>query len=451
MKRRKFIRDASLVTAGAIGMPYILPSGILSAQTTAPMAEHVVFVLFAGGVRQQEAVLRRYLADSQNEDIEGNIMYNMLTGAPPDDKIAYGIDDPANQITGRFPIDRLLGTPLEAQGTLFPEMRFSKGGAGHFNGLSTGVSGNYSTTQGLRSRPKAPTIFEYMRKHAGFKATDCWFVGIDIGNSRPLLNYSDNKDYGRRYGGNFIAPLVTFGTPGQNHFMDFKNYHRDTEWEMILEMRKFLNNNFMAEGLEIPHLYNSLAEHDFIKEFVRATFEKYKMGNITLPPVNDNSDLKVIGYTVEVLNWFKPKLTVVDLSNIDVCHGDYTAYLKNLHRADHGVGFLWREIQRIPGMAGNTTMIVMPEHGRDMEPNPIQDENDWYAYDHSGGNVNTRRIFSLMVGPGVQAGLSVGDEGNPVGDSADIVPTIADIFGYKDTVMSQGLLDPAAMSLFDRI
>ena len=57
----------------------------------------------------------------------------------------------------------------------------------------------------------------------------------------------------------------------------------------------------------------------------------------------------------------------------------------------------------------------------------------------------------MMAGPGIDAGLRVGDENNPVGDAADIVPTIADIFGIKDIVESQGLLDPAARSLFDRI
>ena len=57
------------------------------------MADHVVFVLFAGGIRQQESVLQQYLAGSQNEDIPGNIMYNMLNGDPPEDKIAYGLDD----------------------------------------------------------------------------------------------------------------------------------------------------------------------------------------------------------------------------------------------------------------------------------------------------------------------------------------------------------------------
>jgi hypothetical protein len=451
MKRRSFIKKGALTTVGITGMPYILPSGIISAQTGSPLTDHVVFVLFAGGVRQQESVLKRYLAGSQNEGVEGNIMYNMIEGDAPEDKIAYGQDDDVNNIVGRFPINKLLANSLESQGTLFPEVRFSRGGAGHFNGLSTGMSGNYYVTQGLRQRPQAPTIFEYLRRHAGFKATDCWYVGVGIGGSRPLLNFSANPDYGRRYGGNFIAPLTTFGTPGQNHFENFKNYHEDTEWAMIREMRHFLNNNFTEDGLEIPHLYNSREEERQIREFVRKTFEKFRQGAITLPPVNDNSDLKTIGYAIEVLQWFKPKMTVIDLTNIDSCHGNFTSYLKNLHRADHGVGFLWREIQRIPEMQGKTTLIVMPEHGRDMDPNPIKDDNDWFGYDHSGGNENTRRIFTLMAGPAVDAGLRVGSESNPVGDAADIVPTIAELFGVKQVVQNQGLLAPSARSLFDRI
>ena len=272
--------------------------------------------------------------------------------------------------------------------------------------------------------------FEYLRRHTGFKATDTWFVSVNISGSRTLLNYSANEDYGRRYGGNFISPTTTFGSPGMEHFMNFKNYHPETEWGNILEMREFLNQNFQQGGLRF-HIYTWQWWREYIKEFVRNTFQKVNSSSVLLPPVNDNGDLKTIGFAVELLNWFKPKLMVVDMTNIDVCHGDYTSYLKNLHRADHGVGFLWREIQRIPEMAGKTTMIVMPEHGRDLEHNPIQDDNDWYAYDHSGNNENTRRIFSLMAGPGIDGGLRVGNPEMPVGDASDIVPTIADYLNKR--------------------
>ncbi|MGB0424781.1 MAG: twin-arginine translocation signal domain-containing protein, partial [Flavobacteriales bacterium] len=48
MKRRDFIKKAGLTTAGAIGLPYILPSGRLFAASGRQMSQHVVLVMFAG-------------------------------------------------------------------------------------------------------------------------------------------------------------------------------------------------------------------------------------------------------------------------------------------------------------------------------------------------------------------------------------------------------------------
>ena len=56
MKRRKFIRNLGLGTAATIGVPYLLPSGRLFAATGVRKANHVVFCLFAGGVRNLESV-----------------------------------------------------------------------------------------------------------------------------------------------------------------------------------------------------------------------------------------------------------------------------------------------------------------------------------------------------------------------------------------------------------
>lgn len=71
MNRRNFLKAAG-IGAGVISMPYLLPSGRLFAQTGARKANHVVLVLFAGGVRQQETVDMRYLDGSQNESIPGD-------------------------------------------------------------------------------------------------------------------------------------------------------------------------------------------------------------------------------------------------------------------------------------------------------------------------------------------------------------------------------------------
>ena len=450
MKRRSFLKKGLLTTASTIAAPYILPSGRLFASTGMAMADHVIFVLFAGGVRQQEAIYQRYLADSQGVDLEGNVLYNMLPGDGPEIKIVYGVDTADGQPGGK-PIDRILETPLKLQGTLFPEVRFSRSGTGHFGGLSTGVSGHYATTQGLQQRPLHPTIFEYLRRHAGAKATDVWFIGNGIGNSTPLLNYSGHSSYGWRYGANFFAPTVTFGQEGEEHLKGFRQFHPEEELDPIREMRTFLNHLHLQQGREIPHLNNTEEEQEDIKAFIKNTFERLDRGEIAFPPVTDNGDLATVGYATEILKWFKPKLMVVNMSAVDSCHASFTGYLKALHRGDHAIGHLWDVVQKqIPEMAGRTAIIVMPEHGRNLEPNSIMDENDWLAFDHDSDE-NSRRIFTMMAGPGIDANLVVGSEGNPIGDAADTVPTIAEILGIKNEVMSQGLLDTGARSLFDRI
>lgn len=442
MKRRGFIKKAAAATAGAFAAPYILPSGRLFAATGSQMAEHVVMVMFAGGVRQQESIEQTYLAQSQQIQVEGNIMFNMLDGAPPTQKVVFGTD---GNLTGDTPIPQILGSTIQQQGTLFKEVRSSH--AGHYGGMNALLQGNTLYSQGLRQKPINPTIFEYTRRHLGAPASKVWFVGNGIGNSTPLMNYSHHPDYGAEYGANFLAPSITFGSQGNEHLSNAKVYHPEEELNPIYQMKYFLDNNFENVGGTIETIYNTEEEKQNIKLFLR---EMYNLGgNIARPPVSDNNDLNTVAYTVEVMKWFKPTLTVVNLGAVDTCHSNYTDYLAALHRADHAVGHLWNQINQIPEMAGNTVLLITPECGRNLLPNPIKDTNDWYAFDHS--DANTQRVFTQMVGPNVPANLVRGGIGNQIGETADNCPTIAEILGFKDDVINSGLISSTAQSLFDRI
>ena len=446
MKRRDFIRKAGLAAGAAFAAPYILPTGRLFAASGGggQLAQHVVFVLFAGGVRQQESVLQRYLADSQeNDPYEGNIMYNMLNGAPPELKIAYGTG-----LGGINPIPSVLGNTLQSQGTLFREMQAVS--TGHFGGLNSLLQGSTAATQGLTQKPLRPTIFEYLRRHAGLPATKTWFVGNTIGNSVPLLNYSEHPMYGARYGANFFAPNVTFGPTGDQYLGNAKVYHPEDQLAPMYEMKYFLDNSFHNAANVPDGLGNTFEEKQQIKAFMELMFQKTQAGTIAHPPVSDNVDLKTVGYACELIKYFKPALTVVNLSAVDGCHSSFTGYLQALHRADHAVGHLWNFINsEVPEMAGNTVIMATPECGRNLQPNAIRDDNDWFAYDHS--DANSLRVFSMMAGPGVPQNLQVGGEGNPVGLATDMVPTIGEVLGIKHEIMSAGLIQPGSMSLFDRI
>lgn len=442
MKRRKFIKGAGKVAAGIIAAPYILPSGRLFAATGAQTAGHVVFVLFAGGVRQQETVLQRYLDDSQNVNIPGNILYNLFEGAPPSAKIVYGTD---GALQGDTPIPKLLSQTFEKQGTIFREARSAT--AGHYGGLNALIQGNTLSSQGLKRKPINPTIFEYVRKHLNLKATETWFVGNGIGNSVPLLNYSLNEDYGVKYGANFLAPNVIFGSEGQKHLKDAKVYDPADDLEPMYKVKEFTDNVWGTISEGVVTIQNTEEEKNDIKNFIRTTFGKLSAGTIAFPPVADNGDARTMGFACEVMKWFKPKLTVVNMHAPDTCHSNFTNYLGAMHRADHSLAHLWDFIQtQIPEMANDTVLIAIPECGRNLQPNAIQDRNDWYCYDHS--DQNARRIFSMIVGPGVPANHQVGSENNPIGTSMDGVLTIAEVLGIKSNIPS-AYLSPQAQSMFD--
>ena len=443
MQRRSFIKKASAATAGAMVLPYILPTGRLFAATGSQLAQHVVMVMFAGGVRQQESVLQTYLGQSQGIPIEGNIMYNMLNGVAPTQKVVYGTD---GALQGDTPIQQILSQTLQQQGTLFREVRSSH--AGHYGGMNAMVQGNTLYAQGLRQKPINPTIFEYVRKHMDAPASKVWFIGNGIGNSTPLMNYSSHPEYGSAYGANFLAPNITFGSQGVEHLSNAKIYHPEEQLAPIYEMKYFLDNNFENMAGTLEGVHNTEDEKQDIKAFLKAMYQAGN--NIARPPVADNGDLTTVGYACEVMKWFRPTLTVINVGAVDTCHSNYTAYLAALHRADHAVGHIWNTIQtQVPEMAGNTIMLVSPECGRNLDRNPIKDTNDWFGFDHS--DANTQRVFTQMVGPNVQSNLEVGGEGNQIGETADNVPTIAEILGIKNEVMSSGLLSGTARSLFDRI
>src|SRR5688500_3406096 len=131
MQRRKFIKYSGLTAAGIIGAPYILPTGRLFAASGVRLANHVVFVLFGGGIRNQESVKMEYLL-GQGQSTTGNVMPNMLSGPQPGSNLVY------------TPWNPVLSTPLSQQGTLFKELRYAQGPTGHYNGHTVAITGNYT-------------------------------------------------------------------------------------------------------------------------------------------------------------------------------------------------------------------------------------------------------------------------------------------------------------------
>jgi hypothetical protein len=424
MNRRQFLRNMGLA-AGAATLPFILPTGSLFARTGSRRVNHVVFCLFAGGVRNIESV---------HQQEGGNLMPALLAGAP-------------SQVPGLDPVPASpFAQPLQRQGTLLKEFRYAQGPTGHFNGHTVAITGQYTDTGlNLRQHPSAPTLFEYYRKHNAPEATalNAWWIANMLG-PYPALNFSQHPGYGPQYGGNFIAPTQLMGQEVIPHLGEAKVFHPE-ERQRADRLRDFMNANFdntsTATSLGVV---NSPAEADRLKAFIQRLYDQGAQGQYNNPlgmsQAFANNDVYNILFAEEILKTFKPELTVVNMQDVDVCHQNFTQYCNNLRKADYAVAHLWHTIQQIPEMANDTVLIIAPEHGRNKAPNSLQDAYGKYAIDHTS-DPTSREIFCMALGPShvIRQDVVEGTPDNPVGESIDVVPTIARLLGF-DVDLPGGLV-----------
>ncbi|MEO8149153.1 MAG: twin-arginine translocation signal domain-containing protein [Bacteroidia bacterium] len=426
MKRRDFIKRTGLATTAAVAFPYLLPSGRLFAATGARKANHVVFCLYAGGVRNLESIHKQ----------DGNLMTSILNG---NETISSDIL-PGLQALPSSP----LGLPLQNYGTLFKEFRYASGPTGHYNGHITAITGAYTQVDlNIKANPDNPTVFELYRKHNSPQQTalNSWWISNTIG-PYVALNYSTFPGYGAAYGANFICPNMLISQGGYDVLGNMQNFSSN-EQAIVNNMRDFLDKNFASQYVEgNAGVTNTIGDTYLLQNYITDAFNKAITGQYTNPwllpdPSVMSGDMYNIFFAEEILKQFKPELLVVNMQDVDICHSNFTAYANNLRKADYSVAHLWNTIQNTPGLANDTILIVAPEHGRNLNANNILDPYGRNALDHTS-DPTSREIFCLIVGP--PSVVKQGVEINTVtGESIDIVPTIANILGF-DTNIPGGLL-----------
>jgi hypothetical protein len=413
IKRREFLKKAGTAAAGLLAMPYLLPSGRLFAATGSRKVNHVVLCLFAGGIRNLESVHKK----------EGNLMPYTFAGK---ESISSDIL-PALDL-----LPSPAGSPLQQSGTLFREFRYNSPQTVHYLGHASAISGRYYKTLGFMQPPPHPTLFEYYRKHnsPAKSALNAWWVS-DQGGPFPFLNYSDHPDYGPAFGANMIHPAgflsASFGS-APNPFTEKDN-------NLTARYREFLNRGFSAPENPNGKVRNSPEDQSQLESFLQQQIAAYRSGTLK-DPWNlgkvANEDMLNISFAIRVLETFKPELLVVNMQESDIGHSDFSQYCNNMQKADLAMYKLWEAIERIPGMAGDTVMIALPEFGRNLQPNTRVDAFGRRALDHTG-DPTSREIFCLVLGPdSVVHQDQIVDKTE--GQTIDVVPTVADCLGFLDDI-----------------
>jgi hypothetical protein len=155
---------------------------------------------------------------------------------------------------------------------------------------------------------------------------------------------------------------------------------------------------------------------------LKASLAKSLLDYFNDPTVPTSGDELTFFMTKEIMNRLSPSLLVVNFWDIDIAHyGAYSLYLEAIKRTDRLVHELWLHAQSLPQYSNRTTLIVVPELGRDGDV-----AGNGFA-NHRSGDESCRRVWLVAVGAGVPK--AAGTE-RPI-RTTDVAPTVAGILGFK--------------------
>ena len=125
--------------------------------------------------------------------------------------------------------------------------------------------------------------------------------------------------------------------------------------------------------------------------------------------------------SAEVMRRFAPAFLTITFSDMEVAHfGSYSLHLGGIRTVDRLVGELWALVESLPAYRGKTTLLVLPEFGRDMDGSTTNG-----FFNHRQNSESTRSTWMLCLGDGIRQPQVIAD---PV-EQIQICPTLAHLFG----------------------
>jgi hypothetical protein len=354
-------RREFLRTAAQLSLGSALLSGPLDRAAALPRKKKVVVITFGGGARDQE------------------------TFAPE----------------GQENIPHLI-RELIPQSSFFTQV-VNRGILGHYVATASLATGVYETINNFASLPpQSPTVFEYFRRELKRPAADAWVVAPSNGFNR--IGESSHRSYGPGFGARVILPkhLLTAALSGSS--THYEHLLRDN-YETPFYAPELQGNEFQLQQLETT---------------LKLSVADFKAHARTLSSPDELS----VYIARQLMRQWAPSLLWITMHDIDIAHaGAYSLYIEGIQRTDRLCKEIWRTIQSEPEYAGNTTLFILPDFGRDAD-----DDSGGNGFQHHRtGDALSRTTWMMALGPGIREGV-VFDR--PV-ESTDLVPTLGSIFGFS--------------------
>lgn len=379
--RRTLLRAAGLLTAG-----FLLPqTRAAAAHQIEPGFDHHVLVVIVGGTRRAESF------------------------SP------HGVENIPH-----------LSADLLPKALFYAHAR-NEGVTAHYNAIASILTGNWQRLDDWgKLAPATPTLFEQFRKDRRAGSNDAWMIASNKALTSEIGASSD-RHYGPDYGANVVFPkqlmLAAISAALRNRRTENMTDRNKVEAELESAME---GSNY--EGLG----WNVFDAADRLDPRVRSSIQDALAAFVhgSGPTSGDELTFYV---SREVMRRFAPRLLVVALSDVEAAHfGSYAMHVGGVRTADRICYQFWQEIEANPAYHGKTTMIVLPEFGRDPDGSSTNG-----FFNHRANDDSTRDTWMMALGEAVQAPAFID---RPI-RHIDLCPTLATLLGCHPLNAQGQLLD----------
>jgi hypothetical protein len=239
---------------------------------------------------------------------------------------------------------------------------------------------------------------------------------VATNKSFASMGCSADREFGSPYGANVVLPkqlLIEAVQEVVRKGSDLGVARRDN---VHRQLETILSEGYEGVGWTIFKAGSQLDRH------VRETLTRALVEYINGPEAPSSGDELTFFITREIMREFAPTLMLVNFWDMDVAHwGAYSLYLQAVTRTDRLTGMLWDEVQSNSRYRDKTTVLILPELGRDGDQNTANG-----FLNHRSGDPSCRNMWMLALG----AGVTKGEAEDPV-HHVDVAATAAELLGVK--------------------
>jgi len=290
---------------------------------------------------------------------------------------------------------------------LFYPYTANEGVTSHFNTISSILTGVWQRVDDWGSeKPVGPTLFHHFQAQTHADPNQTWVVTSNkqlTANISPGVNVILSKQ--------LMVEAVERIITGQS------SRSRLEREQLLQEMTSLLETDYERIGWGVA------SESSFRDPAVKQSLLAALTSFIRSPKTPASGDELTFLIAREVLQRLAPAMLMVNYSDMEVAHsGSYSLHLGGIARADALCHRMWSFIQATPALAGNTTLIIMNEFGRDPDGSSTNG-----FFNHRTDTECCRMAWTMVLGPAAGKGVVVEREIRQL----DVTPSIASWMGFE--------------------